>query len=783
MKLLLLLLLFTSSTSFFYSQNYSRVKVFGNANELNKLSSLGVTIDHGTYKKGSFFISDFSANEIQIMKKNGFSFEIIISDVKEHYKNILESKNQTSIQKNTLCSNSSGEYSITTPTNFNLGSMGGYLTYTEMLSELDDMVQQYPNLITVKTPIHNFVTHENRPIYHVKISDNPNSNESEANVLYTAIHHAREPMSLMENIFFMWYLLENYNTNLEVKYLVDNNQIFFVPCINPDGYIYNEITDPNGGGMWRKNRRDNGNNYGVDLNRNYSYGWGTTGTTTTNTSSDTYCGPSAFSEPETQAMKWLVEEYNFTSALNAHSYMGSILFPIGTTTAEFADHHNYFQELGNEMTIKNGYSAIKSSGLYPASGDSDDYMYKVDIGVGMKDTIFAQTPEVGTAFWQGASEIVPTCAGMVYSNLILSHMPHKFLTIKETDPSRISALTGDFNHEVQRIGLTNGQITVSIEGLVNIQSIGNAVDYNLVIRENSSGSISYVLNPAIQFGDEIKYILKTDNGLWTRRDTIIKTFGEITLQIVEDATNSSNWNGNWGTTSSTYVSPNKSFTDSPNGDYNNNSSKTTTYSSDIDLTNASSAMITFYGKWNIEADYDYAQLQISTDNGNTWIGQCGKYTVSGTSANGSVQPQDGPVYEGIQNSWVLEEISLSDYLGQVVQARFILESDGGVKEDGFYFDDFKVLYNDGSLNSYNLNINLIQVYPNPSNGNFFINGLIKNQSFSICNMNGKTIYKGISNGNNTPINIPKIANGIYYIQVINQNQLKQKKFMIYKSRL
>ena len=59
---------------------------------------------------------------------------------------------------------------------------------------------------------------------------------------------------------------------------------------------------------------------------------------------------------------------------------------------------------------------------------------------------------------------------------------------------------------------------------------------------------------------------------------------------------------------------------------------------------------------------------------------------------------------------------------------------------------------------------------------------MKNQSFSICNMNGKIIYKGISNGDNTPINIPEIANGIYYVQVISQNQLNQKKFMIYKSR-
>ena len=39
------------------------------------------------------------------------------------------------------------------------------------------------------------------------------------------------------------------------------------------------------------------------------------------------------------------------------------------------------------MTELNGYAAFKSSGLYPASGDSDDYMYKVDIGVGEKDTI------------------------------------------------------------------------------------------------------------------------------------------------------------------------------------------------------------------------------------------------------------------------------------------------------------------------------------------------------------------------------------------------------------
>ena len=96
--------------------------------------------------------------------------------------------------------------------------------------------------------------------------------------------------------------------------------MFFVPCLNPDGYIYNEEEDPNGGGMWRKNRRDhpNSNNFGVDLNRNYSYGWGTTGISFT-TNSDVYGGTGAFSEPETQALRWLVENYDFETACNAHS--------------------------------------------------------------------------------------------------------------------------------------------------------------------------------------------------------------------------------------------------------------------------------------------------------------------------------------------------------------------------------------------------------------------------------------------------------------------------------
>ena len=597
--------------AFASAQKFSKVKIYTDAIGLQQLADEGIPVDHGIWKENTFFISDFSDEEIERIHSFGFQTEILIDDVIQHFLDVNQSE-VTHELRNATCaggSSGSGVFDPQTPTNFNLGTMGGYLKYDEMLAELDQMTALYPNLITIKSQISTFLTHENRPIYFVKISDNPNNEEAnEPKVLYTAIHHAREPMSMMETIFYMWYLLENYESNEEIQYLVNNMQLYFVPCINPDGYIRNEVTNPNGGGMWRKNRRNNGGGvYGVDLNRNYSYGWGTTGTST-NPSNDTYCGPSPFSEPETQAMRWLVQNNNFISAFNAHTYAETILFPIGTTTAEFADHHDYFQDACDHMVELNGYSAMKSSGLYPASGDSDDYMYKVDIGVQQKDTILVHTPEVGTAFWQPSGEIVPTCAEMVFPNLVLAHITKKYLVVRDTDASTIASLNGSFNHSAFRLGLEDGEVTVSIEPLQNIQSVGSPVVYDLNLRQSAEGSITYSLNPEIQFGDEIVYVLKTEYGLWTKRDTIVKSFGVLTLQALENGI-AANWTGTWATTSSTFVSPSTSYTDSPSGNYTNNTNRTYRYVPTVDLTNAVAAMVSFYAKWNIEADYDFVQFQ------------------------------------------------------------------------------------------------------------------------------------------------------------------------------
>ncbi len=770
MKLLLsTLMLF--SVHMLFAQNYSKVKIYTDHEGLQKLAELGVGVDHGESKQNTFFISDFSEEEIEIIATQGYMFEILIDDVKTYYRE--RNENAQYDAKNANCSSgSSGSSLPTVPANFETdpGSYAGFYRYQEMLDELDAMAAQYPNLISVKAPISTFQTWEGRPIYHVKISDNPGTDEaSEPKVLYSAIHHAREPMSMSQTIFYMWYLLENYATSEEIQFLVDNTEMYFVPCLNPDGYIHNESNDPNGFGMHRKNKNPSigSTNPGVDLNRNYSYGWNTTGVSG-DENSDVFPGTSEFSEPETQAMQWLVESVGFTSAFNAHTYGNTLLYPIGTTTAEFADHHDYFSDLSGHMCSQNGYFPQKSSGLYPASGDSDDYMYKVDVGVGMKDTIFAMTPEIGTGFWPAASEVIPTCQEMVFPNLVLSHMTHQYYTTNDTDANTIATMTGNFNHEVLRLGLEDGDVTISIEPLLNIQSVGADVLYNLDLRQSSTGAISYVLDPSIQFGDEVRYILKTEYVDWTRRDTIVKTYGAITLQEFDDASNTTNWTGDWNSTTSTFYSASSCFTDSPFGNYQNDANRVYEYNNAIDLTNATAAMISYYAKWEIEADYDYCQFQVSTDGGNSWVGQCGNYTVEGTSANGSAQPDGEPVYEGFQTSWVLEEISLSDYIGQVINVRFQLESDGGVREDGFFFDDFSVAYNLDVAGVEEESIQM-KMFPNPATDmvTISLSKVISSGEVKIFDQSGKVVLEKVVDGetNQIELAVDGLKQGIYTVHL------------------
>jgi hypothetical protein len=136
------------------------------------------------------------------------------------------------------------------PPEFELGSMGGYYTYEEVGSELDRLHTLYPNLISTKVSIGKSL--QGRDIWMVRVSDNPEDDEDEPEMLYTGAHHAREPMGWMQAFYFMHWLGYKYGADPEATALVDSRELYFIPIVNPDGVVQNHRTHPNGGGMHRK---------------------------------------------------------------------------------------------------------------------------------------------------------------------------------------------------------------------------------------------------------------------------------------------------------------------------------------------------------------------------------------------------------------------------------------------------------------------------------------------------------------------------------------------------
>jgi hypothetical protein len=758
-------------------QKYSRVKIYSTNQELQEIAELGIEVDHGTRKNNNWLITDISESQVELLKNNGFDVDIEIDDVTQYYiQRNLEPQTKSDEREGCGNVNASSSFNPETPVNFELGSMAGFFTYNEFLDELDEMAAAYPNLITTKAPISTFLTHENRDIHWVKISDNPNTNESEPEVLYTSIHHAREPGSLSQTIFYMWYLLENYGSNDEITYLVDHTELYFVPMINPDGYVENVTENPNGGGMHRKNKRNIGtNNPGVDLNRNYSYEWNTTGVTA-DVNGDTYPGAAAFSEPETQAIKWFCENHEFEFAHNAHTYGNLLLYPFGYESAPIAPDNDYFEAFSSHQVIFNGFNNMKSSGLYPASGDSDDWMYADDLLT--KPKIYAMTPEVGgddDGFWPAQSRILPICKSMVWTNLILAHLPHVYGFTTDMDPSKIGNHTGYFHYELERLGLEDGDITVSIEPLLGIQSIGGANIHSLNLMDTKLDSISFEMESTLSFGDEIKYVLKTDNGLWTRNDTIVKTFGTGIAVFEDDCNTLSNWSGDWGTTTEYYVSASSSISDSPFSNYSNSSETEIVLNNILGFQNATYAYVQFNAQWEIENDFDYVEFMISTDNGSNWAPLCGKYTNTGTNN----QDAGSQLYDGVQNDWVLEEVDLSDYLGMDnIRFKFRLVSDNYERGDGFAFDDFKV-FTDGfsgvGIEEYSSSD--FMIYPNPSTDviNVYAANIKSINTVEVLNNLGQVVVNSNVVGNQ--INVENLETGIYFVKIkTNTNQIIIKKF-------
>jgi hypothetical protein len=234
-------------------------------------------------------------------------------------------------------------------------------------------------------------SYQGRDIWAAKISDNVATDEAEPEVLFDALHHAREHLTVEQALYLLHLLADNYGTDSRITSLVNSREIWIIFAVNPDGFVY-DLTCTGSSHppycAWRKNRQPNAGTsaIGTDLNRNYSTHFACCGGSSGNPSSIIYRGAHAFSAPETRAVRNFVLSrivggiQQIRAHITFHTNGQLILWPYGYTKTNIPKDmteldHNTFVAAGRRMAALNGYKAEQSSDLYITDGDQIDWLY------------------------------------------------------------------------------------------------------------------------------------------------------------------------------------------------------------------------------------------------------------------------------------------------------------------------------------------------------------------------------------------------------------------------
>ncbi len=609
--------------------------------ELKKLLDSGYDIIHYDRKSGKVLIYTRNADKLNL------SFSYVIKDTKEWWKK--------------------SPYKI---------NFGPYYTYNEAVTEMDNLHNLYPQIIGEKFSIG--TTYEGRTIWAFEVTHFDGSENTRPAVLYEAAIHAREPGGVSTLFGFLWYLVRNYGTDPEVTELLNSRRLYFIPIVNPDGYVYNESSD----GYWRKNKRDNDNDGifeenddGVDLNRNFSYQWGYDDAgSSPDPTSNTYRGPSPFSEPETQAVKFLTDSIQPKVAIDYHTYSNLLMFPWGYANLPTVD-DDLLRAFASKLTESNGY-AIGRPGelLYNVNGGTIDWWYSDST----HSKILAYTAEVGEAFWQpDTTVILEQINENIPLNMLLAKMAGPWIDVENADGDSLYEETHKIRIEnVSAVSeFTVGVITV-IEDSLQRYGITSVVPSSFtisslgIIPDDNDTILTFNLTlPDSFIPGWIKMYFNVSSSNYSATKYTTFVIGNISPLFSSDFENgySDFQTDHWDTTSSEYHSPYHSITDSKGGNYSNYDTSYLELKDTFDLTDTTAMYyVTFYTRYHLEAGYDYAYFQVRDINESEWK------TIK--TFNDSTD-------------WHQVDINLKKYRGRRVKFRFYMTTDASVTYDGIYVDD------------------------------------------------------------------------------------------------
>jgi hypothetical protein len=556
---------------------------------------------------------------------------------------------------------------------------GIYHTWSENIAFVDSLRLLYPEVVSAKWSIGQTV--EGRDIWAFRVSANPDVDENEPEIFIDGMHHCREIMASEFPIMFAEHLATNYGTDPEITWLLDHRELYIVPVVNPDGFVYNELNNPNGGGMWRKNRRNNGDGtIGVDLNRNYPFQWGYDDLGSSPVSSDiTYRGPGPASELETQAMMEFINSREFRTHDSVHTYSNLLLYPWGYNTTPTPD-DAVFDHMAAEMTKFNGYQPGQPGDvLYDVNGGSFDWNY----GDETKHTrLYTFSSEIGggsDGFWPLENRRQQLFQENIWPHIYLmrvagtwvaAHTPVVLNAAKSILPGQSADLSFTLENQSVYDSILGLDLTVKTDDpWVQLGAAERAIGSlaSLASTDLSGDPLPITVDPGCPNGHRVNFMVVlhlADGDLSYPLSFTVGTPAVIATDNFETGTSDWTLADGWAATTTAFHSATHSLTDSPAGNYSDLSAPSATLNLSL-----RADRLQFWHRYAIEDGWDYGRVQVGSDG--VWK------TVAS--------------YTGNQSTWQLVDLDLSNEAGANLQVRFVLETDQSVVADGWYIDDVTIL--------------------------------------------------------------------------------------------
>jgi len=231
-----------------------------------------------------------------------------------------------------------------------------YYSFEKIGQRLAEIRNAHSDIVALDTIGKSF---EQRPIPAVRIAG---SADHPPKALFVGGIHGNEKVGVHMVLRLIEVLVSGYRNDQRIRSLVGRREIWLVPLLNPDGYVKSS----------RRNAR------GVDLNRNFETAFAERGPLGRLKAWPFYAGPFPYSEPETQSIRSLVEQIDFSVALSFHSFGGLIGYPYGYSRKRPKD-FELLKAIAEKMRSRQPfekYAPRQQSWLYLPRGCLEDEMYE-----------------------------------------------------------------------------------------------------------------------------------------------------------------------------------------------------------------------------------------------------------------------------------------------------------------------------------------------------------------------------------------------------------------------